>query len=184
MAPYLEDLADLGDDPGYDDIAGDDDELGAAVRKAIVRRATVVRKPLSRIMAKIPGVPARGGRLQPLPIGSGVFSVASPLNPQTYSVNSQKPFKGHRLVTSQTRTGATSTGLLTITQLFAGMNPQQASLGALPFEAFNPNAFGINLSLDPLQPGVTFQFQVTISVVPGGTDRVDYSAMIIGETLN
>lgn len=184
MAPtYLADMMDLaGDEDGmsYDDMAGDDDEMGAAFRRQMIK---VKRRPLARLMSKVPGVPARGGRQQPFPIGTGVFVAASP-NPQTFPINPLKPFKGHRLVTTTTRTGASATGLLTITQLFAGMIPQQATLGALPFEAFAPNAFGIQLSLDPLQPGVTFQFQVTISVLPGAADRVDFSAMIIGETLN
>lgn len=174
-----------------DELEGEDDELGArsfgrysrgrsrgGSRSLSARKRSYVRK----ISPAIPGVPSAGARNYPLGFGVAIFGAATATS-ILLQASPQRPFKGHRLVVDAGRTGATATGLVTITALNVGQNNQLVSGEALPAEAFAANSFGTGLSLDPATPGITIALQLAISSLPAGTDTVAVSAMLIGNTI-
>lgn len=174
-----------------DELEGeDDDELGRRSfgrysrgrarggRSLKARKRAYVRK----IAPAIPGVPSAGARNYPLGFGVAIFSAASATS-ITLTASPQRPFKGMRLVVDAGRTGASATGLVTVTNLNVGQNNQLVSNAALPAEAFAPNSFGTGLSLDPATPGINISLQLAISALPTGTDTVAVSAMLIGNTI-
>lgn len=175
----------------FDDELEDDDELGArsfgrysrgrsrgGSRALSARKRNYVRK----ISPVIPGVPSAGARNYPLGFGVALFGAATATS-ILLQASPQRPFKGHRLVVDAGRTGASATGLVTITALNVGQNNQLVSGEALPAEAFAANSFGTGLSLDPATPGITIALQLAISALPTGTDTVAVSAMLIGNTI-
>lgn len=176
-----------------DELEGEeDDELGArsfgrysrgrsrgrSSRTLSARKRNYVRK----ISPVIPGVPSAGARNYPLGFGVAIFGAATATS-ILLQASPQRPFKGHRLVVDAGRTGASATGLVTITALNVGQNNQLVSGEALPAEAFAANSFGTGLSLDPATPGITIALQLAISALPTGTDTVAVSAMLIGNTI-
>jgi len=172
MPNYFDDLSDL-DDVGTL-------ELGAWRRK---KRAAAGRRVAARaLMPAIPGVPMPGARLQPLGMGASAFTAASG-TVLALTARPQRPFKGQRLVVDITRTGASATGLITITRLDIGTANQLVSSGALSAAAFAATAFDVNLQLDPATPGIDITVQFAISVAPAGADRVDFAGTIFGTTV-
>lgn len=197
LADYMnvDSLADLD---GLDDLAVlgalGSDELGA--RYSAQRQMAIARTrgrppmapgsqggpmsmPLRQLQPQTIGVPQRGLRKTWLPLGAIAFvnAGATTLN---MVAQSQRPFRGTRLVFDFTRTGATATGLLTLTQIVVGQDNQPAAQGAAPLGAFGPNAFDVDIDLDPTGPGINFTATVVISAAPGVGDRVDVSAVLFG----
>jgi len=162
----------LGDD---EDMMGDDDVEGD-VLGAIRRR----RRRKRRMIAA--GVQRVGERKQFLPFPALAFTAASGLI-LTTTVNAQRPFRGSRIIASVTRTGATSTGLVTLSDFRVGNDPQAIAVGETPIEAFAATAFGLQVDLDSSQPGVVYTAILRISVAPGGTDRVDCALAVFGAAL-
>lgn len=184
MANYFDDLADLEDvglDMGTLDM-GDVGAWGRRRRRQKARGMTRQRTPARLLIPAVPGVPAPGARLQPLGLGSTAFTAASG-TVLALTARPQRPFKGQRLVVDITRTGATATGLVTITRLDIGTMNQLVSSGSLSASAFAATAFDVNLQLDPATPGIDIVVQFAISVAPGGADRVDISGTIFGTTV-
>jgi len=142
------------------------------------RRAAVPRN----LVPRIPGMPERGPRLQPLGMGSTAFTAASGTLLQLTALP-QKPFKGQRFIVDLTRTGATATGLVTISRLDVGADNQMPGAGAVSANAFSPLAVDANISLDPATPGVSIIAQFNISAAPAGADRVDIGATLFGTTM-
>jgi len=168
----------------YDDLADLEDmgtlELG--LRNPFRRRKRRGGRNMRRLVPRVPGVPMPGARLQPLGLGSSAFtSVSGTIIALT--ARPQRPFKGQRLVVEITRTGATSTGLVTITRLDVGTMNQLVSSGSLTAGAFAATAFDVNLQLDPATPGIDIVVQFAISVAPGVGDRVDFGGQIFGDTI-
>jgi hypothetical protein len=137
------------------------------------------RMPMRQLESQIRGVPARGLRKTWLPLGALVFNAAG-LATQNLIVQSQRPFRGTRLVFALSRTGATATGLMTLTQIVIGQDNQPAAQGAAPLDAFGPTAFDVDVDLDPTGPGINFTATIAISVLPGAADRVDVSGVLFG----
>lgn len=135
-----------------------------------------------KLVPRIPGVPASGARLQPLGFGSSSFTATSG-SIIALQAQPQRPFKGQRLVIDLTRTGATATGLVTITRLDVGTANQLVSSGALSASAFAATAFDVNLQLDPATPGILITVQFANSVVPTAPDRIDFSATLFGTAI-
>jgi hypothetical protein len=173
MPNYFDDLADIGD---YD--------LGAFGfrRKKRPARGAVSRVPARRLIPSTPGVPNRGLGEQPLGLGASAFTAASGTL-LTLSASPQRPFRGRRLVVDITRTGASATGLVTITRLDVGADNQLPGSGAIGAGTFAATAFGVDLDLDPATPGVTVTAQFNISAAPAMADRVDFSATLIGQSV-
>jgi hypothetical protein len=168
---------DLADMMAGDDYAGTL-EIGRARRRRGARPGYNAR----RLMPRVPGVPMPGVRLQPLGLGASAFTAASGAV-LALTGRPQRPFKGQRLTVDITRTGASATGLLTITRLDIGTANQLVSSGALTAAAYGPQAIDNNVQLDPATPGIDVTVQFAISVVPAGADRVDFSAQINGTTI-
>jgi hypothetical protein len=168
-----------------DDFVMGDDELGAIVRASRRAAASYAGRramPVARLMSKIPGAPAVGLRQYPLGFGVFTFTAASG-TATTVTATPQRPFKGRRLVIDIARTGATATGLVSITSLLVGQNNQLVSAQALPAAAFGPTSFGVDLDLDPATPGILLVLALSISVAPGGADTVAVSPAIIGDAI-
>lgn len=132
-----------------------------------------------RLIPRVPGVPMPGARLQPLGFGSTSFTATSGSILQLQG-QPQRPFKGQRLVVDTTRTGTTSTGLVTITRLDIGTANQLVSSGALSAAAFAATAFDVNLQLDPATPGILITLQFANSTVPTSPDHIDVGATLFG----
>jgi hypothetical protein len=180
----FDDLADLDDlDLGSLEIGARRARRGRQMARRggggrqMARRGVSV--PARRLIPRVPGVPMPGARLQPLGFGSSAFTAASG-TVLALQATPQRPFKGQRLVVDITRTGASATGLVTITRLDVGTANQLVSSGALGAAAFAATAFDVNLQLDPATPGILIVVQFAISVAPGAADRVDFSATMFG----
>jgi hypothetical protein len=187
MANYFDDMADLED---LEDVGLDMGTLELGIRNPFRRRRRAQKArqmtrravPARMLIPQVPGVPMPGARLQPLGLGSTAFTAASG-TVLALTARPQRPFKGQRLVVDITRTGATATGLVTITRLDIGTSNQLVSSGSLSASAFAATAFDVNLQLDPATPGIDIVVQFAVSVAPGGADRIDLSGTIFGTTV-
>jgi len=193
MANYIDTIA--GDDPeemeGMEGMEGDDEEvlaglmgeeLGARRRRrvaALIKATGVKRMPTRQLIPQVTGVPQRGLRKTWLPIGAIAFTASSG-TALSLTASAQRPFRGTRLVFDFARTGASATGLLTLTELKCGQDAQPAAAGAAPLAAFGPTAFDVDIDLDPIGPGVAFVASVAISAAPTASDRVDVSGVLFG----
>lgn len=139
--------------------------------------------PLSYIQPSIPGVPNIGTRGQPVPFTSVTFSATSGTLLQMTGTP-LKPFKGRRLQMAYVRTGATATGLLTITQFTIGVNNQLVGVGGLPVDGYLATAFGVELELAPCNAAIpiTMSIQLTGTAITM-TDNIVLSGQLIGDTL-
>lgn len=180
MPSYFDNLADL-DDVGTLELA---DMVGARRRpmgrRGLPRGARSV--PARTLIPSVPGVPATGVRLQPLGLGATAFTATSGTILQLQA-SPQRPFKGQRMILDITRTGASATGLVTVTRLDVGTDNQLVGSGAISASAFSPTAFDANISLAPATPGVNITVQLAISAAPTMTDRVDIGGTIFGTTV-
>lgn len=190
-APYLlgedDDLEGLGyDDLGYDDLGFDEEELGAVIRAA--RSGGMSRAMMRKIRAlkpsKFPGSPPRALRTWPLPFPVANFVNAGPTSIQL-TARPQRVFKGKRLVLDIARSGATSTGLVTVSEISVGAVDQRIAINPLPAGAFAPNAVRVGLNLDPAEPGIEVTIEVTLGAPALGVgDTVDVSPMLLGTSLS
>jgi len=174
MPNYFDDLADMD---GMGTL-----EMGIEMGRRGMRRSRGRRIPARRLIPQVPGVPMPGARLQPLGLGATAFTAASGTI-LALVARPQRPFLGQRLVVDITRTGASATGLVTITRLDIGTANQLVSSGALSAAAFAATAFDVNLQLDPATPGIDITVQFAITVAPAAADRVDISGTIFGTTV-
>lgn len=189
---YADDLADLGDlgddvvgalEVGALEVGDDDGEVGAFPfrrRRRAAPRGRVV--PVRRLIPRVPGVPAPGVGLQPLPLGTITFTNTSGTLLQMQA-SPQKPFKGQRLVISQSRVGV-SGGLVVVTRLEVGTANQFAFGGELPADAFAAGAFDTNMSLQPATPGVQVTLLLRITAAPAVGDSVTVSAGLWGTVID
>jgi len=138
--------------------------------------------PLSAVQPQMPGVPDRGGRVQPLGFENGAFTSAGPAV-VTIRARPQRPLRGGRLVADFTRTGATATGLLTLVQLVVATDGQLLSGDPISFAALSPNAFGVGVNLSPAAVGNEIFATVAISALPAAADRVDFNLTLFGLTV-
>lgn len=176
------DLAILGAPEFYDELGARPRFAGSVARRARPRQRPGGGMPLRYVQPSVPGVAQRGARHQPLGMGSVIFNATS-ATALNMTVQPQRPFRGNRLVIQAARTGATATGLLTLTNFFIGSDNQLVGTGPLPAEAFAPNAFDVWLDLSPASTSINITITIAISALPGGTDTVAVSACIFGETI-
>jgi hypothetical protein len=170
----------------FDDLA-DLEDVGALFRRRKKKKARG-GVPARRLLARVPGVPARGIREQPLPLGATAFTVGG-LTTLTLTAKPQRPFRGRRLIVDLTRSnaGGSANGLVNITSLDIGADNQLPvpAGSSMPAAAFQSTAVGVNLDMDPCQGGIEVTLGVSITAAPTvAGDRVDVSAVIIGETLS
>lgn len=177
------DLIALG---ALDDELGYDDELGAvARRRSAQRRAGISRPPLAAmrraLVPNLPGVPAVGGREEPVGFGSFTFGNAT-AQTVTLTARPQKPFKGRRLVIPIFRTAGAAAIGVNVTALSVGQANQLVSSGAVPADAFVPGAFGVDLNLDPATPGIDITIVLATTATPGAGETITVTPMLIGVT--
>lgn len=201
MAPY-DDY--LGDDEGYEYV-GDEgydeggDFLGAPRRAPAPRQRTgggirpAQRRPAPRRQADPRMVrrqqfqTARAGSGDPLrdflmPFPAGTFTAA--VTTLALPASPQKPFLGERLVIDFGRVGTTSTGMVQLTSLTVGVDPQFVVNGSVPARAFDPLAVGTRLRLDASDAGVQVGMSLAIAPAPTMTDTVAVSSALIGPALS
>lgn len=181
----------------------DDDDVGAmldvgAPRRVMARTRGRGAAPMARarlpqsatpirsappIMPGIPG--ANSVSMQELPLGFGnqFFNSSSASTVLTFTARPQAAFRGRRLVGSFTRTGASATGLLTVTSLLVGTSNQLIGTLGIPLDTFGAGAFGVDMVLVPAVPGIDITITVAVSALPGTTDRIDVGLAILGETI-
>lgn len=138
--------------------------------------------PLSAVQPQLPGVPDRGGRVQPLGFENGAFTSAGPAV-VTIRARPQRPLRGGRLVADFTRTGVTATGLLTLVQLVVATDGQLLSGDPISFAALSPNAFGVGVNLSPAAVGNEIFATVAVSALPAMADRIDFNLTLFGLTV-
>ena len=143
------------------------------------RQVGVQQMPLSNLVSAIPGAPARALRKVPLPLGSVAFTATSGTSLQ-FTARTQRPYKGTRIVFVPARTGATATGLLTLTEIKVGQDVQPAADGAMPLEAFGPQVWDADLDLTPLTPGIDIKITAATSLAPTAPDRIDVGGVMFG----
>lgn len=138
--------------------------------------------PARRLLPQIPGAPAVGIRLQPLGFGTTSFTATSG-TALPVTTRPQRPFKAKRLVVDIARTGASATGLVTVTTLNIGTNNQFVSSGAIGAAAFAATAFDVNMELAACTTALDITVGYAISVAPVMTDRVDIATTMFGEAV-
>lgn len=138
--------------------------------------------PMSAVQPHMPGVPDRGGRVQPLGFENGAFTSAGPAV-VTVRARPQRPLRGGRLVADFTRTGVTATGLLTLVQLVVATDGQLLSGDPISFAALSPNAFGVGVNLSPAAVGNEIFATVATSALPANQDRIDFNLTLFGLTV-
>lgn len=174
---YIDDLSDLGDDLlGSLDLA----DVGARRRRRAAARGRALAP--RKLIPRVPGVPGTAVGLQPMPLGTVVFTAASGLILQMQA-SPQRPFKGQRLVITEARVGATG-GLVNVTRLEVGTYNQMVFGGNMPAAAFAPTAFDTNMFLQPATPGVNITLLLTITAAPAGADTVTVSAGMWGTVID
>lgn len=180
--PYFNDLSDLegDDDLGTLELA---DYVGARRRRRAPARRPAGRSINARqLIPQVPGVPMPGVRIQPLGLGATAFTATSGTLLQLQA-SPQRPFQGQRLILDISRTGATATGLVTVSRLDVGTDNQLVGSGAISANAFAPTAFDANVRFAPATPGVNMTVQLNITAAPTVADRVDVGGTIFGTTL-
>ena len=176
---------------GYDDY-GEPIVVGArrrrrrrAVRRVGGIRRIGVKKPNWRRPQLAPGVIAPDQGLLPLPLTAGNSNTFD-LNNQTLTFEGQvqKPFRGERLLVSTVRTGTTAVGRL-ISQLFVGTDLQQLDIPGFDAEQVgDPNAFGVRLTMKPVQPGVFIRLVTTLNAAVTGTDTIIATVTLLGRNIH
>jgi len=153
------------------------------MRQAQAQQSPLAQQtPLSVVQPQMPGVPDRGGRVQPLGFENGAFTAAGPAV-VTIRARPQRPLRGGRLVADFTRSGTTATGLLTLVQLVVATDGQLLSGDPISFAALSPNAFGVGVNLSPAAVGNEIFATVAISALPAAADRVDFNLTLFGLTV-
>ena len=138
--------------------------------------------PIQAINPPIPGVAARGGRVQPLGFENGAF-VAGGSSVVVIRAKPERPFRGGRLVGSLARTGPTATGLVTLVSLQVGTDGQLISADPISFDSLSPQAFGVQVDLTPAAVGNSIAATVAVSVLPTAPDRIDFNLTAYGHTM-
>lgn len=156
--------------------------MRAGGRQISARKRTLIRARKALVPA-IPGAP--GNALRGFALGFPIASFVSG-GPTTIEVQAspQLAFKGARLVVVVSRSGATSTGLVTISTFLVGQRDQRVSGGALLAEAYAPNAFQTVMALDQATPGIDIRLGFTLTgPALVGADTVLAGSQIIGATI-
>jgi hypothetical protein len=161
-----------------DDYLGDDEEYLGAVRRPMKRPLAVAAK--RQLQQPMPGVPTAGPRIEPLGFPTTFAFVNAGATTISQNARPMKPFKGSRVIIDIARTGATATGLVTVTALVVGARPVPVAQNPIGAGVFAPNAFGIELMMDEAVPGIDITCALTISAAPGAGDSVICSVTIIG----
>lgn len=155
-------------------LAGWDDELGAARR---ARGGRNPRQAMQRLQPDAGGIVL--DQLLPFPNGSFTAAIAA----LTLSAAPQRAFRMRRLVIDFGRVGATATGLVQVTQLTIGADPQFVATGSIPAAMFASTAVGVHLKGNAARPGVTVVLALSVTPAPGAGDTILVSAAATGPSI-
>ncbi|HEY4635185.1 MAG TPA: hypothetical protein VJK49_08260 [Candidatus Limnocylindrales bacterium] len=89
-------------------------------------------------------------------------------------------FKGKRLSIDIARTGATATGLITMTQLLVGQANQLPNANVIGAGTFAPNAVATRLDLAWCPSAVGITIALATSVAPGAGDSIAVQPTLLG----
>lgn len=178
----------MGDVMGYDggvSVVGYDDEgrpIVVGARRGRARGPTVrLTKPGWRNSQLAPGVQAPDQGLEPLPMGSFTYALATQTN--TFQGQIQRPFRGERWLVSVIRTGASAVGRIR-GQIFVGADLAQLDVAPVDMELLGQaNAFGVRLTMKPAQPGVFIRVVTALSVPLAGADTISVEMMLLGRDI-
>lgn len=174
-----------------DEMAGDDDlsgsDIGAYGSIGDVgwpwkRKRRGKRVALRRLQSATPGAPAHGWAQEPLGLTSASFTSTSGVA-LTVTARPQKAFKARRLFFDLTRTGATATGLVSVTNMLFGVTPCTVGSQPLPITMFGSTAVDSIISFPPISGGLDITVFLAITTAPTTTDRVDVQGAFLGETI-
>lgn len=176
----MEELELLGELMGEDPILGQRTRLHTRIPAGRAGGAMSARARLAKaLVSKTPGVPKPGGR--ELPLG---FTPIQATNTSALAfnltANPQVPIKGRRLVVDVVRSAAGSGGLITVTDIRVGQRSQMVSAQPLTVTTFGAGSFGVDMALDPAEPGIVITLSVAFSAQPGVGETVDVAATLIG----
>jgi hypothetical protein len=166
-----------------DELAGVDDDLGdVGFPFPFRRRKRNKRIAMRRLIPAVPGAPAHGWAMQPLPMTTVTFTSTSGTS-LTSTGRPQKGFKARRLFVDLTRTGASATGLVTVTAINFGVVNVLVGVGNLSVAMFQNLAVDAGISFPPIAAGLDINVGLSISAAPTTTDTVACSISFLGETI-
>lgn len=176
MASYEIGDYDVGDDIIGDDdldaLLGDDMEIGARRRRAPARRQAPQRQMQTRSGTVLRQTQPSKSREYVL--GFDTVSTVAAASTANATAQPQVIFRPERLVVS----GAIAASFL-INDFKVGKNSQFAASGAVPADAFGPNAFGVRLKCDTAQ--ISNTLTLNVSNISGGALR--FTAALFGEAV-
>ena len=182
-------------DMGYDDMGEDEAdalvlsgaELGRRVRRAAPAQRPPAARPAwgasnARRAALTAYQPDAGGLPldQPLPFTPVTFTATSgtALN---LVAQPQRAFQMRRIVIDIARSGATSTGAVSVTSIKVGVDEQLTATGSLPAVMFSATAINTVLKPAAARPGITVTIGLSLSAPAiTMTDTVTVLAGAIG----
>ena len=146
--------------------------------------------PMERgaVMSSIaPGTPARGERFAWIPFPANAFVAGGPSS-LVLKTTSQRQFRTVRMAGVERRTNgagppATSSILLTVTEVKIGQEVQPAATGAVGFDVFSPLAVGLPVYFDPIDVNMPLEVTVTASAVPAAGERIDFAVSFHGYSI-
>ncbi len=132
--------------------------------------------------SRVPGSSDQAQLMSPL--GLGVGTLTNAVNVVTLNAQPQRPFRGERLLVDLARSAGASVVPVRITEFKIGENSQLVGAGALPADAFDPQAFGVRLAMSPSAPGIQIVLRVETdtAAVPAG-ESISVTAAIIGRAV-
>lgn len=176
MAYEIGEDYDVGDDIIGDDdldaLLGDDMEIGARRRRRQApqrQQVMAMRRPTGTVLRQTAPTKSRE-----YVIGFDTVTTVAAAGTQNVTAQPQVVFRPERLVVS----GAIAASFL-INDFKVGKNSQLAASGAVPADAFGPNAFGVRLKCDTAQISNTLTLNVTN--ISGGALR--FTAALFGEAV-
>jgi hypothetical protein len=179
----INDLADVsGDYEVFDDLADVGLEVGAHRRGRGRGPSNGHSYNARRLVPRVPGAPAIGIKLQPLGFNAVIFSAASG-NTLNATTRPQKPFKGKRLVVDIARSGATATGLITVTDIRIGVQSQLVSTGSIGAGSFAATAFDVNMELSACTTALDITVSYANALTPTSPDTIQVATTLFGETV-
>lgn len=155
---------------GIDDMGADDMVLGAK-RQVTVAKGVKGPQWLGRMRSFAPGAPAISEKRVPFGLGSLTFGAATG-TALSLTAQPQAAIRPERLVVDIARTGASATAAVTVTELKIGPRSQLPGGAAVPATMFGATVQDGILALDPCEPGITVQINVSVSAAPAGADVI------------
>lgn len=168
-----------------DDLMGAWEELmmgarrGRRARRAVARGRATQGQLQQALVPRMPGSPSFGGRMDTLGLTPVTFTNVSgtALN-MTATVN--KAFKGSRLVLVVSRTAGAAAIAVTVNRFDIGQTNQFVSAQPVSADIYAPTAFGVEMALDPVTPGISLVLDMRVSALPGAGESVTVTGGIVG----